>query len=246
MRSDLELNNLAIRLRREWGEDDYSPVDVFRLVSLEEKITLITMKMSADMSGMCVKTENDIIIAVNSAMSIGRQRFTLAHELYHAYYDESMMTYVCMQNMDGQKSDSEKEADKFASFFLMPYSALDIYLTRADAEDLRIETIVTAEQFYGISHRAMLFRLLSEERIDHKEYDRFKAKKIIPVAERMGLGSDLYRNSLSSKPYSCTGSYLRKIQEAYEKGLIGDGKREELLNDGFADSSQSYGDVMDD
>lgn len=117
MRSDLELNNLAIQLRKKWGEDEYSSVDISKLASLQDNITLITIEMPSEMSGMCVKSDNEIIIAVNSTMSLGRQRFTIAHELYHAYYDESLMTYVCMQSLGGKKSESEREADKFALFF---------------------------------------------------------------------------------------------------------------------------------
>ena len=246
MRSELELNNLAIKLRKRWGEDDYSPIDVFTLVSLQDSITLITMEMPSSMSGMCVKTESEIIIAVNSAMSLGRQRFTIAHELYHAYFDKSMMTYVCMQSIVGKKSESEKEADQFASFFLAPYSALDMYQNNIALQQWDIDTIVTAEQFYGISHQAMLFRLFSENRISQVEYDVFKEVKVTTIAEKLGLRLDLYRNSLKTKPYSCTGSYLRKIQAAYAKGVIGEGKRRELLNDGFADLDKDNGDLIDD
>lgn len=82
MRSDLELNNLAIQLRKKWGEDEYSSVDISKLASLQDNITLITIEMPSEMSGMCVKSDNEIIIAVNSTMSLGRQRFTIAHELY--------------------------------------------------------------------------------------------------------------------------------------------------------------------
>ena len=78
MRSDLELNNLTIRLRKKWGEDEYSSVDISKLASLQDNITLITIEMPSEMSGMCVKSDNEIIIAVNSTMSLGRQRFTIA------------------------------------------------------------------------------------------------------------------------------------------------------------------------
>lgn len=243
MRSDLELNNLAIQLRKKWGEDEYSSVDIPKLASLQDNITLITIEMPSEMSGMCVKSDNEIIIAVNSTMSLGRQRFTIAHELYHAYYDESLMTYVCMQSLGGKKSESEREADKFASFFLAPYSALDIYKNKVHSENWDIETIVSAEQFFGISHQALLFRLFTENRISRADFEKFKEMKITSIAEKLGLGLELYRRT---KPYSCTGSYLRKIRKAYDKGLIGEGKRDELLNDGFADTEVDIGDIIDD
>lgn len=246
MKSDIELNNCAIKLRTAWGEDAYSPVDIFKLASLQNDLTLVTMEMPSTMSGICVRSGSEIIIAINSTMSLGRQRFTLAHELYHAYYDDALMTYVCMQSFAGKKSESEKEADKFASFFLAPYSALDIYENQKASDGWNLESIVIAEQFYGISHQAMLVRLVSEHRITQSRYDELKGLPIKTVAEKMGLELDLYRNTLNTKPYSCTGSYLRKIQEAYDRGLIGESKRDELMNDGFADSSIVLGDIIND
>lgn len=246
MLSSLELNNFAIKLRKQWGEDDYSPIDVFGLTYLADNITLITMEMPSDMSGMCVKADSDIVIAINSAMSLGRQRFTIAHELYHAFFDESMMTYVCMNNLGGKKSDSEKEADFFASFFLAPYSSLDGYLDKTESKVWDISTVVKAELFYGISHQALLVRLLHEGRISQQMYDNYKEIKVTSVAEKLGLDLTLYRNSLKTKPYSCTGNYLRKIQQAYERGLIGEGKKYELLGDGFADLDYDTGEVIDD
>lgn len=33
MKSAQELNSLALKLRREWGEDSYSPIDIFAIVN---------------------------------------------------------------------------------------------------------------------------------------------------------------------------------------------------------------------
>lgn len=41
--------------------------------------------MSKNVSGICYKSVR--LIAINSSLSYGRVRFTLAHELYHLYYD---------------------------------------------------------------------------------------------------------------------------------------------------------------
>ena len=48
MRSAQELNSLALRTRRMWGEDSYSPIDIFAIVNgwKEKKITLIKYPLS--------------------------------------------------------------------------------------------------------------------------------------------------------------------------------------------------------
>ena len=61
-------------------------------------------------------------------MSYGRQRFTVAHELYHLFYEEELKTVICQKDIYGQKPDSEKEADIFASYLLAPYDSLRSYI----------------------------------------------------------------------------------------------------------------------
>ena len=61
-------------------------------------------------------------------------------------------------SMNGNKSDSEKEADQFASYLLMPYDALLEYEHNKGKWDL--EKVIDAEQFFQVSHQAMLHRLV--------------------------------------------------------------------------------------
>ena len=246
MRSEIELSSLAAQLRRDWNEGEYSPVDVFNLVVQQEDITLITREMPQDMSGMCVRAGNEIIIAINSTMSLGRQRFTLAHEIYHAYFDDSMTTFVCKKDLGTAKTDSEREADLFASYFLVPAPALLAFEKENEAGLWSIDTIVKAEQLYGISHQAMLVRLSQERRITKKQFNAISKIPVSGIAAEQGFPAALYRNSAGLKPYSCNGSYIRKIEEAYKKKLIGEGKRAELLMDGFADYMTEGGEYVND
>ena len=91
MRTAQELNSLALKTRRIWNEDSYSPIDIFAIVNgwKEKKITIVKYPMSSRISGMYTKEKEDIVICINSTMSYGRQRFTLAHELYHVLYEEN-------------------------------------------------------------------------------------------------------------------------------------------------------------
>ncbi|MFR3992586.1 MAG: ImmA/IrrE family metallo-endopeptidase [Angelakisella sp.] len=86
-------------LRQHFGEDINSPTDIFALVTTIEKLTLVKYPMSDNLSGMCIKADGSRVIAINSKMSLGRQRFSLAHELYHLYYDENM-TAICSATMN--------------------------------------------------------------------------------------------------------------------------------------------------
>lgn len=246
MKSEIYLNSLAEQLRKEWNEGLSSPIDILNLAIQQDEITLITRIMPENMSGMCIRTDKEIIIAINSTMSIGRQRFTLAHELYHAYFDDAMSTFVCKNDLQNEKSDSEKEADLFASYLLVPYRALAEYEKSLPDRKWTINDIVKAEQLFGISHQAMMVRLSKERRITKKQFVAINKIPVTSVALSQGFSTSLYCNSVKNKPYSCNGSYIRKIEKAYQKELIGEGKRKELLMDGFADLPFDEGEYVND
>lgn len=233
MRSAQELNSLALRTRRMWGEDSYSPIDIFAIVNgwKEKKITLIKYPLSERISGMCTKVDDDIVICINSTTSYGRQRFTLAHELYHVLYEAEMQRVICDMSMNADKSESEREADRFAGYLLMPYDALLQYGADKPAWDL--ETIIDAEQFFRISHQAMIWRLLFDHLITEENADRYKAVTVSTEAARLGYGKELYFPADRNRLYFTTGEYIRKVEQMIEKDLISAGKREELLLEAY-------------
>jgi Zn-dependent peptidase ImmA (M78 family) len=70
---------------------------------------------------MCAKTADICVIAVNSSMSKGRQRFTLAHELYHFKYESENSISICSMKFSAATDDGiEQDADRFASYLLLP------------------------------------------------------------------------------------------------------------------------------
>ena len=231
MKTSQELNSLALRTRRMWNEDGYSPIDIFAIVNgwKEKKITIIKYPMSDRISGMCTKENDDIIICINSNTSYGRQRFTLAHELYHVLYEENMKRVVCDMSMNTNKSVSEKEAYQFASYLLMPYDAL--YEYESDKTKWNLERIIDAQQFFQISHQAMLYRLVNDGLLNESDIEEYKTITISSLAARLGYGKELYLPSKTQ--YFTTGEYIRKVEFLKQKDLISEGKRDELLLDAY-------------
>ena len=233
MKTAQELNSLALRTRRMWNEDGYSPIDIFSIINgwKEKKITIVRYPMSSRISGMCAKENEDIIICINSTTSYGRQRFTLAHELYHVLYEENMKRVICEMSMSGDKSESEKEADQFASYLLMPYDALLEY--EPDKAKWNLEKVIDAEQFFQVSHQAMLHRLVSDNLLSNDTADAYKAITVSSEAATLGYGKELYYSTDKNKQYFTTGEYIRKVEKMAKEELISEGKREELLLDAY-------------
>ncbi len=233
MRKDIELNTLALSTRKAFGEDAYSPIDIFTIVNgwREKAITIVYYPLSSRVSGMCTKIESDIVICINSGTSYGRQRFTLAHELYHILFENEMHQVICDMNLWGDKSDSEKEADRFAAYLLMPYDALHQYAEEKSKWEL--EDVIEAEQFFQISHQAMLLRLLEEGYLAKVQAEEFQNVRITAEAVKLGYGGELYKPASENRRYFTTGEYIRKVERLAEKERISNGKKEEMLLDAF-------------
>lgn len=224
----------ATNLRKQLGEDANSPIDIFPLVYNIDSITIVFYPMGERISGMCIKGHDNIVIAINSAMSVGRQRFSMAHELYHVYYDKDLSTTVCSKKI-GIGKEVEQKADKFASFFLIPPNALDETITRVKKntrDKLNVADVVKIEQYFGVSRQAILLRLIEKKEITEQEADCMR-EGVVNSARNLGYDDSLYKPLPPEKQYITYGHYIQQADKVFEKGLVSSGKYEELLLDAF-------------
>lgn len=98
----LDLWKKAANLRKELGENATSPIDVLALAHSMERLSMVFYPMGDHLSGMCIKSDSNAVIAINSSMSVGRQRFTMAHEFFHLYYDDQL-TSICAKRIGNGK-----------------------------------------------------------------------------------------------------------------------------------------------
>jgi len=235
MKQEIELNAEAINLRKRFGEDAESPIDIFPLLHNNEDLTIVFYPMSSRVSGMCIRDGNNKIIGINSTSTYGRQRFTTAHELYHLFFHEDFKSIVCGADLETNKDPQEKEADMFASYFLAPYESLSYFIKNRlgkEKHQLELEDIVRLEQHYGLSRQATLLRLINEGYITRSKAGTMKTG-IIASAIRLGYDDKLYTPTPEDKQYAAFGKYIKMVENLREKELISAGKYEELLLNGF-------------
>ncbi len=237
MKPKSELSYQANELRKRFGEDSFSPIDVFAVLQMQERLTLVFYPLSERISGMCVRIEgDDQLVAINSNLSYGRQRFTAAHELYHLYVQNEMHSVVCGKEIGAGKDEEEKNADGFASYFLAPNDALRSYiennLKKGKDRPLSLEDIVRIEQHFQMSRQAILYRLVGDDFITLEFANTLKGN-IIASARRFGFSEALYIPTTASRQYYTTGSYIELVQQLNECELISNGKYEELLLDAY-------------
>lgn len=244
MISTADIMTKSIQLRTKLGEDANSPVDIFALVQDIEQLTIVYYPMGENLSGICLKgAAGNNVIAINSSMSVGRQRFSLAHELYHLYFDKNM-TAVCAQKI-GVGQETEKEADLFASYFLMPAAALqtkvEMLKAKNNSDDLSIYDVIRLEQYFQVSHQAVLIRLRQDKLLNADAADTMISKGVRRLAESMGYSVELYKPLPVEKQYMTYGNYICQAEQVLKRGLVSDGKYEELLLTAFR-SDLVYGD----
>ncbi|NCB42809.1 MAG: ImmA/IrrE family metallo-endopeptidase [Clostridia bacterium] len=241
----LDLSTKALILRKTLGEDTISPIDIFSLAHTIPKLTLAFYPMGEHLSGMCINIDRNPLIAINSSMSVGRQRFSMAHELYHLYFDQSAQSSVCAISI-GSGSEVERMADQFASYFLMPPVALSDALTKISNSvqtALTIKEIVKLEQFFRVSRQALLYRLIDDHKLTSKKADSFR-QGVVRSAVNLGYDDSLYKPLAENQQYKTYGYYIQQVEELRKRNLVSTGKYEQLLLTAFR-PDLVYGDEVE-
>lgn len=170
-------------------------------------------------------------ITVNSEMSLGRQVFTLAHELAHAFlHSQGADVWI---SFPGAPSARERFADLFAGQLLVPEDALANVVDELGAWEELADPIVAVhlQRHFGVSYATLLVRLRQENLISEEVYEELR--QISPSRLALALGYEVnpadigdYRiHPLDRFP----GRLLRLVRRAIVDGLVTRGDAAETL-----------------
>ncbi len=244
MLEDIQINANALSLRKQLGEDAYSPIDIFTVIGSIDDLTLVYYPLGKRISGMCSRDKDNSIIVVNSDQTYGRQRFTAAHELCHIYFHENLRKVVCPAAFD-EKDPAEIEANKFASYFLAPYESLREFLDKQIQKkgEISLKNVVQIEQYYGLSRQATLIRLIREGYISESKASEMQSG-VTKSARELGYDVSLYKSSSEEKKAITLGKYVKLAELLKESEVISEGLYEQYLLDAFR-SDIVYGTTED-
>lgn len=224
--SEFDAELLAVRFRNML----HLPQDVpFPVKSALEQLGILTVfrPLSDSSYGMSIKMKDESrFMLVSSNSTIGRQHFTIGHELYHLYYDENPQPHMC--GTDG-KAPTEQSADMFASNLLLPRVGLLAMLPEdfPTSKKLDLATVVQMEQKFQVSRQALLYRL---KRLGIIGEDVLQSLLLAPTrdaAQRRGYDVALYENGNEGL---IIGDYSSLATDLFEKGRISEGHYNELVN----------------
>jgi len=217
--------------RRFLGLVFHEPVDIFKILSEMEGISLVFMEMSDKMSGLFVRKGKASLIVINSRKTLGHQRFTAAHEYYHYKYNKGAVSRVCPIKKFVEDNPEEREANVFAINFLLPEKGVKyMFSKRTDGKTPDISDIIFLEQYFGVSHQFMLIRLKELDLITEEQVKEF-SKDIIKKAKEYGYSTQLYKPT-SDRGIQVYSQYAELAKKLLDAGKISYGKYEELLIEG--------------
>lgn len=157
-------------IRKEWELEDKPIVDVMNL--LEEKGFVITTVLNqsdkVDAFSSSVTINNNkyfVIILEGSGFSFYRQQFSLAHELGHWLMHEGLYN---PQELDKDLYKTmEREANEFASAFLLPEKAFTKSIMKNPTQ---IDQYLNLKRYWNVSISMMIMRAKNIELISTDDY----------------------------------------------------------------------------
>lgn len=218
------LEDKAVEFR---AEKQYSPTQAISFESLLLRLNVISsfQAMSEKLSGMALKVgyKNDTLrfMLINSNHNLGRQNFTICHELYHLYIQENFSAQFCNTGKFDEKRDPEEfKADVFASILLIPAAGLRMLIPTIEqnTDTINLATIIKIEQYYQCSRLALLYRLKNLGYITQEKVEYYR-KDVKKGAYQHGYNTQLYekdREELNIGDYGDVANFLYEVEKISE------------------------------
>ena len=219
-----EAEALAAKFRYQEGLSKGEPINV-KMLARKLNTTLVYRPLSENSFGISCRSGEKRFMLVNSRSTRGRQHFTIAHELYHLYFDEHPVPHMCC---GGPVGGEEKNANRFASALLMPREGILSCVSgdEISRHDVEIATILRMEQLFGVSHSTLLIRLKDLGLIAPARFDALDRIPVKETAREWGYDSALYEPGNEGV---VIGDFGEKARRLFESGKISEGHYHELM-----------------
>lgn len=213
--------------------------DMYELLESKGFILLSFPSEDDRLSGFHTKKSNRHCIYINSNHVLGRQHFSLAHELYHAFYDEDKYT-VCYGNdeSDGvyqskEEAENEHRANCFAAHFLMTEPEMQKFVSMniTDPYNPSVNDIIQVQHHFSVSYKAALKRFCKVMGVKYSkeqklaEYSLPEYKKEL---ERLTLNLGFTTELINPTPARIPKNFIANISFNLTHGRISNEKAAEL------------------
>ena len=221
-----KLKSLATEFRNRFGYNSTEPINFLSLLQRLDVLTVFK-PLDDDFSGLSYKDGDNLFMMVNSVQSVGRQNFTIGHELYHLFYDKNFVPHKCKTGQFPKKNQNEFWADIFASHLLLPTDGIArmIPVDEFRKDSIRLGTLLKIEQTYR-SSRAALLNQLGKMGLASRTYKDQFSTGVKNGALHYGYSIGLYEPSDETKVLGAYGNLANRL---FEEDKISEGHYRELL-----------------
>lgn len=231
---------LASKMRTMLRVANGEPLNM-KTVVRQLNVMTVYRPLSDSLWGLSLKSPDGkgLFMLVNSNTTRGRQHFTIAHELFHLFFDENPTPHFCCQSNQGDVQ--ERSANMFASALLMPREGLcqNIPSEELLAKSVSVNTILRLEHLYGVSHTTMVLRLKELKLISQECTEQLLGLVITKEASWRGYDGYLYRKGNEGLVIGDFGTLAKRL---YDAEKISEGHFVNLLNMiGYGEGEDSIG-----
>lgn len=216
LRERKDVEAAAKYLRKLWDLGNNPIANIVEMLELRG-IKVLLLDIVDEFDGLAVFTSTNIpVVVVNtSGKSIERIRFTIIHELAHLFLELSILG-----GRDPKKV--ETLCHFFSTCFLIPTEMLVKMIGNGKRSYIYINELITIKEYYGISIRAIVYRLKELEIITENYYQRW----VIYMSKTNGAKSEPgdYKGEEKSK------GFQQLINRALSEGIISISKAAALCN----------------
>lgn len=220
----LEVKELAERVRSIYARKGLS--DIFNILS--EAAFLVRKPLdTSEFSGFTTYFDGEFIVFLNSSFTLGHERFTGAHELYHLTYNADILKREKIILDDEKYKSEDEKANVFAAEFLMPedYVKEVFYkIVNVDKDSILPRHVIRMHNFFKVSYKAMLKRLIQLDLCSLDRYEELleicaqgNEEMLQSLTRQEGYAIDLI---VPSKVTYVPREYIEFIRTNYERGNI--------------------------
>lgn len=219
----LQMKELAVDVRLRYAQKGLS--DIFDILSEEALLVRMPLQTS-QVSGFSTFFEKHFVVYLNSNFTLGHERFSGAHELYHIRYNSDILKKERLLVNEVHSTEDDK-ADIFASEFLMPEDYVkELFFKVVNVKPERVlpRHVVRMNNNLKVSYKAMLKRLIQLGLCSADNYDELAEIGSLENAELLQTITKKEGYNLSlitpSEEVYIPQQYIEFVKSNYENGLI--------------------------
>lgn len=216
---------LASEFREMIKVDQSSPISVKDVLN-QMHIFTVYRDMSNEVRGMSLKSSTgEKAILVNSTLPVGKQHETIAHELFHLYFDPNIQSHIHLRCRDVEV---ERDASEFAQKLLLPEAGVGEYLSgvNVDNPEEMLRLVLVLENRFRVSRDCVLSYLECHSVCSQEVLASLRQDDSAISSKKYGYGSRLYNPGNKDLVVS---DYENVVKELFGNEMISIGHYNDLI-----------------